>query len=63
MRRVQIVVWYKGLDQPSHFPIEPGSSWRMDQQHRELVIGRGMGRIHVPLDNVLYYSPEEFDAE
>jgi hypothetical protein len=61
VRRVQIVVHYKGIDLPSYFQVD--TSWRLDQQHRELVIGKGMGRIHVPLDNVLYYSPEEYDAE
>lgn len=57
------MVHFKGIDLPSYFPIAPGGSWRLDCQHRELIIGKGMGRIHVPLDNVLYYSPEEYDAE
>jgi hypothetical protein len=63
VRRVQIVVHYKGIDLPSYFQVVSNQGWRLDCQHRELIIGSGMGRIHVPLDNVLYYSPEEYDAE
>lgn len=32
--------------------------WRFDAMTRELVLGKGNGRKHVPLDNVEYYSPE-----
>lgn len=32
--------------------------WRFDAMTRELVIGKGFGRQHIPLDNVEYYSPE-----
>lgn len=64
MRRVQIVVWYLGQDRPNYFTVPDGESWRFDTQHREIVIGKGMGRIHVPLDNVTHYSPEEYyDAQ
>lgn len=63
MKCVRIVVWYKGLDLPSYFQVTAEQGWRIDTQHREIIIGKGMGRIHVPLDNVMYYSPEEYDAE
>lgn len=32
--------------------------WRLDVMSRELVIGKGLGRQHIPLDNVEYYRPE-----
>jgi hypothetical protein len=48
---------------PSYFQVTANQGWRIDTQHREIIIGTGMGRIHVPLDNVMYYSPEEYDAE
>jgi hypothetical protein len=63
VRRVQIVVWFLGQDLPRYFPVPKDEGWRFDTNHRELVIGKGMGRTHVPLDNVAYYSPEEYHAE
>lgn len=32
--------------------------WRLDSDHRTVVVGKGLGRKHIPLDNVEYYSPE-----
>jgi hypothetical protein len=32
--------------------------WRFDTMTRELVLGKGFARKHIPLDNVEYYSPE-----
>jgi len=60
---VQLVVWYRGDDQPRYFQVTASQGWRIDSQHRQLVIGKGMGRIMVPFDNVLQYSVEEYDAE
>lgn len=63
MSCIQIVVWYRGLDMPSYFQVPEKQGWRIDTQHRQIIIGKDMGRIHIPLDNVLYYSPEEYHAE
>lgn len=40
-------------------PVSDGDGWRVDTWTRSLVIGRGLGRVHIPLDNVASYSPEE----
>jgi hypothetical protein len=40
--------WY-GIDE---------HGWRFDAMTRELVLGKGFARKHIPLDNVEYYSPE-----
>jgi hypothetical protein len=62
MRRVQLVVWYRWSGaKPSYFQVV--DSWRVCTERRELIIGKGMNRIHIPLDNVAHYSPEEYDAE
>lgn len=31
--------------------------WKLNEAARTLVIGKGLGRKHIPLDNVEYYSP------
>lgn len=32
--------------------------WKLDPDHRTVVLGKGLGRKHIPLDNVEYYRPE-----
>lgn len=34
------------------------TGWKLDAMTRELIVGKGVGRKHIPLDNVEYYSPE-----
>lgn len=57
--RVQLVVWHRGTHLPTYYTIPPGQGWRIDCDTRHLVIGRGLPRKHVPLDNVLSYDIEE----
>jgi hypothetical protein len=54
-RRFLHVVFLNGSDRWYELDTE---GWRFDAMTRELVIGKGKGRKHVPLDNVEYYSPE-----
>jgi hypothetical protein len=63
VRCVQLVVWYFGQSKPNYFQVTRLQGWRIDTLHRQLVIGKGMGRVMVPFDNVSHYSVEEYDAE
>lgn len=38
--------------------VPPEDGWKIDATSRCLIIGKGMGRIYVPLDNVESFSPE-----
>jgi len=58
-RRIQLVVLGKdGVYQ--YYTVPQGQSWKVDPVNRELVIGRGVPRTHVPLDNVRSYTIEEY---
>ena len=54
-RRFLHVVFLNGSERWYELNAE---GWRFDAMTREIVIGKGVGRQHVPLDNVEYYSPE-----
>lgn len=54
-RRFLHVVFLNGSERWYELDTE---GWRFDAMTRELVIGKGVGRKHIPLDNIEYYSPE-----
>lgn len=54
-RRFLHVVFLNGSERWYELDTE---GWRFDAMTRELIIGKGKGRKHIPLDNVEYYSPE-----
>lgn len=57
--KIQLVVWHRGESKPNYYTV-PKSGWRVDTTHRQIVIGHGLPRVMIPLDNVLSYSLEEF---
>jgi hypothetical protein len=55
---VQIAVYY--LDDTTRwYPVN--EQWRVDTVRREIVIGRGIPRTHIPLDTVRAYHVEPYD--
>jgi hypothetical protein len=52
---IEIAVTYN-THQQAFFPIDPGEGWRVDPASRTLVVGHGVPRIHVPLDNVMFFT-------
>lgn len=52
---IEIQVTYT-THQQAFFPIDPGEGWRVDPATRTLVVGHGVPRIHVPLDNVMMFE-------
>lgn len=52
---IEIEVTYNDHSQ-GYFPIDQRQGWRVNPAQRCLVIGHGVPRIHVPLDNVLYFT-------
>jgi hypothetical protein len=57
-RRVQIVVLHNDETYTYH-PVPPGQGWKMVNPGL-LLIGSGLGRVHVPLIGVRYFMPEEY---
>lgn len=55
---LMIVVTYAD-HQVGSFPVPPGEGWRVDSALRCLVIGRGVPRVYVPLDNVQCFEIAE----
>ncbi len=55
---MQLVVWHKGTHMPAFYGI-PNSGWRIDCDSRMLVLGNGVPRKMIPLDNVLHFDIEE----
>ena len=60
--RVQLVVWHRGTHQAVYYQVPPDQGWRIDCETRHLVIGTGVPRKMVPLDNVTSYDIEEIDS-
>lgn len=53
-RRFVHVVFLNGSER--WYELDEGG-WKIDNQHRAIVIGKGRGRKHIPFDNIEYYSP------
>jgi hypothetical protein len=56
--KLQLVVIHTG-HRIRYYQIPAEGGWKVDTETRQLVIGRGVPRDFVPLDNVLSYSIEE----
>lgn len=57
-RRIQIHVTHNNEAQTYH-RVPDGQGWRVDAGRGTIIIGKGPGRVEVPLCNVLYFSPKE----
>lgn len=63
-RGIQLIVWHRMAQKPKYYKVSKAEDgWRIDTDIRHLVIGRGMGRIMIPLDNVESYEVDEFWSE
>lgn len=58
LRQLQLVVCHRGIHTASYYSI-PSSGWRIDLETRHIVLGKGLPRKYIPLDNVLSYDIEE----
>lgn len=59
---VQLVVTYADHS-IMYYPVSAeAGGWKIEAASRCVVIGRGMGRTYVPLDNVLSFSVEEYGS-
>lgn len=57
MHRIQIVVVHTG-HRIRYYPVPEGESWKVDPEWRQIIIGVGVPRTCIPLDNVVSYSIE-----
>lgn len=58
---IHLVVSFKG-HRTRYFPVPPDQGWKVDADSRQIIVGTGVPRTHIPLDNVLYYSIEECEG-
>lgn len=56
------MVWHREQSQPLYYQIPADQGWRIDTLHRQIVVGKGLPRTMIPLDNVLSYSIEEVEV-
>jgi len=56
--RLQLVVTYADHT-IMYYPVTPDGGWKIDNPNRCLVIGRGVPRVHVPLDQVRSFEIAE----
>jgi hypothetical protein len=52
---VHLAVTYRN-DVTRWFPVPPDEGWHIDKTDRKIVVGRGVPRTEIPLDNVFYYE-------
>lgn len=50
-----LVITFKD-GQEASFKLDSNRGWRIATESRQIIIGRGVPRTMVPLDNVLYYE-------
>lgn len=58
---IQLVVWHRGTHSPAFYTV-PDSGWRIDAEVRMLVLGKGVPRTFIPLDNIRSFDIEEIPA-
>lgn len=56
--RVQLHVTHNDETQTFHPVTDRG--WKIDASLGMLIIGKGLGRVYLPLCNIRYFSPEEY---
>lgn len=56
-KRVQIVVAFTD-GELGYFPVDNDQGWKV--RRGEIVVGKGLGRTHIPLSGVKYYMPQEY---
>lgn len=58
--KLQLVVTHTG-NRIRYYPVTlEGGGWKVDTETRQIVIGLGVPRTWIPLDNVLSYAIEEY---
>lgn len=57
-RKLHLAVQFKNGEN-GYFPVSSARGWRINSASREIIVGKGVPRTHIPLDNVLYYDIEE----
>jgi hypothetical protein len=62
MTWLQLAVLYND-NTTMYYPVNPDRPWRVDAATRCLVIGHGVPRTHVPLDQVRSFGIEHVDPE
>lgn len=50
-------------NQVTFYEVPPEQGWKVDYASRCLIIGSGVPRMYVPLDDVLYFAVESSDPE
>lgn len=59
--RLQLIVTY--FDHTiMYYPIDAGQGWKIDSATRQIVIGRGVPRTFIPLDQVRSYDIAPIEA-
>jgi len=56
---VQLIVVHMD-DTRSYHPVSLRRGWKICPTRREIIVGGGLPRTHIPLDNVKYYNIEEY---
>lgn len=58
-KRLQLVVTHNN-ENVTYYPVGNGKPWKVDAGLGLLVVGKGTGRMMVPLCNIMYFTLEEY---
>jgi hypothetical protein len=58
VRSVQLVVTHNDHT-VMYYVVPSNQGWRIDTATRQIVVGKGMGRVMIPLDGIRSYSIED----
>ncbi len=58
-QRRQLVVTHNN-ENVTYYPVGHGKPWKVDSGLQLLIIGKGIGRMMVPLCNIMYFTLEEY---
>lgn len=49
------VVFFSDVE--DFIPVPEGEGWKIDACRRLLIVGKGLGRVMVPLENIRHFGP------
>lgn len=58
-KRLQLVVTHNNGN-VTYYPVGNGKPWKVDAGLGLLIVGKGVGRMMVPLCNIMYFTLEEY---
>lgn len=58
-KQIWILIKYRHSQDQEYLPVPKPGGWKVDEVRRLLIIGRGLDRLMIPLENIEYFGPRD----